>query len=163
MSSEKGEIMNERKPLFQDVHILPMPVYASFPSPADDYKEPPLSLNDLVIYHPVATYFARVSGDSMIGACIYPNDVVVVDKALTAANNRIVVARVGEELTIKRLQIIGRKTFLKPENPSYTSIEVKHGEDWEIWGVVTWVVHQLVHYKQSGSSCLLYTSDAADE
>ena len=142
-------MMNEHKPLFQDVHILTSSVYAGFPSPADDYKEPPLSLNDLVIYHPIATYFARVSGDSMIGACIYPNDVVVVDRALTAANNRIVVARVGEELTIKRLQIIGRKMFLKPENPSYTSIEVKHGEDWEIWGVVTWVVHQLVHYKNT--------------
>jgi DNA polymerase V len=151
MSSEKGMTMNKRKPLFQDVQILIMPVHAGFPSLADDYKEPPLSLNDLVIYHPVATYFARVSGDSMIGACIYPNDVVVVDRALTAANNRIVVARVGEELTIKRLQVIGRKTFLKPENPSYTSIEVKQGEDFEIWGVVTWVVHQLVHYKQSGN------------
>jgi len=126
-----------------------MPVHASFPSPADDYEEPSLSLNDLVIYHPVSTYFARVTGDSMTGACIYPNDVVVVDRALTAANNRIVVARVGEELTIKRLQIIGRKTFLKPENPAYTSIEVKHGEDWEIWGGVTWVVHQLVHYKNT--------------
>ena len=80
---------------------------------------------------------------------MYPNDVVVVDRALTAANIRIVVARVGEELTIKRLQIIGRKTFLKPENSTYTSIEVKHGDDWEIWGVVTRVVHQLVHYKQA--------------
>ena len=160
MSSEKGEIMNERKPLFQDVHILPMPVYAGFPSPADDYKEPPLSLNDLVIYHPVSTYFARVTGDSMTGACIYPNDVVVVDKALTAANNRIVVARVGEELTIKRLQVIGRKTFLKPENPAYTSIEVKQGEDFEIWGVVTWVVHQLVHYKKTSNEESGYTSNS---
>jgi DNA polymerase V len=143
--------MNEHRSFFQDVQILANPVYAGFPSPADDYKEPPLSLNDLVISHPVSTYFARVSGDSMIGACMYPNDVVVIDKALTAANNRIVVARVGEEFTIKRLQIIGRKTFLKSENPSYTSIEVKQGQDREIWGVVTWVVHQLVHYKQSGS------------
>lgn len=144
MSSEKGVILKERKPFFRDVQILANPVYAEFPSPADDYKEPPLSLNDLVIAHPVSTYFARVSGDSMIGACIYPNDVVVVvDRALTAAHNRIVVARVGEEFTIKRLQIIGRKTFLKPENHSYTSIEVKHDDNWEIWGVVTWVVHQI--------------------
>lgn len=147
----KGVTMNKRKPLFQDVQILTKPIFAGFPSPADDYKESSLSLNDLVIYHPASTYFARVTGDSMIGACIYPNDVVVVDRTLTAANNRIVVARVGEELTIKRLQIIGRKTFLKSENPAYTSIEVKQGEGFEIWGVVTWVVHQLVHYRQSGS------------
>jgi DNA polymerase V len=131
LSSEQGEIMNEHKLLLQNVHIRNTPLYAGFPSPADDYKEPELSLNDLVIYHPMATYFARVSGDSMTGACNYNNDVVV-GRALTAANNRIVVARVGEELTIKRLQIIGRKTFLKPENPAYTRNKAMIGKFGEL-------------------------------
>ncbi len=130
-------------PLFRDVQLLASPVFAGFPSPAEDYKDPPLSLNDLVIDHPLSTFFARITGDSMTGACIHPGNVVVVDRALTAAHNSIVVARVGEELTVKRLQIIGRRMFLKPENRAYTAVEVKQGDDFEIWGIVTWVVHHL--------------------
>ncbi len=143
--------MNEEASLFRNVHLLMGPVYAGFPSPADDYSEKPLDLDDLVVSHPAATYFMRVSGESMIGACIYPNDVVVVDRALTAANNRIVVARVGEDLTLKRLQIVKpKRIFLKSENPAYPAIEVKPGDDFEIWGVVTWVVHALVSSKLRG-------------
>ncbi len=126
-------------------------VYAGFPSPASDYAEKRLDLDDLVVYHPAATYFMRVSGDSMVGACIYPNDVIVVDRALTAANNRIVVARLGEDLTLKRLQIVKpKRIFLKSENPAYPALEVKQSDDFEIWGVVTWVVHALVSSRLRG-------------
>jgi DNA polymerase V len=79
----------------------------------------------------------------MTGACIYHDDIIVIDRAITAANNRIVVARIGEEFTLKRLQLIkGRKIFLKPENPKYPSIEVTSRDDFEVWGVVTWVLHK---------------------
>jgi DNA polymerase V len=87
----------------------------------------------------------RVEGDSMINACMYSQDVIVVDRAITAAHNKIVVARLGEDFTVKRLQVIkgGHRVFLKPENPKYQLMEVTHSKDFEIWGCVTWVVHKL--------------------
>jgi DNA polymerase V len=93
--------------------------------------------------HPTTSYFMRVSGDSMNGACIYHDDIIVIDRAITAANNRIVVARIGEEFTLKRLQLRkNRKILLKPENPKYTAIEVTSRDDFEVWGCVTWVLHR---------------------
>ena len=137
--------MNEPTSVFRNVQTLMGPVHAGFPSPTQDYAEKPLDLDELVVSHPVSTYYMRVVGDSMIGACIYPNDVIVVDRALTATNNRLVVARLGEHLTLKRLQIVKpKRIFLKSENPAYPPLEVKQRDDFEIWGVVTWVVHALV-------------------
>ena len=87
----------------------------------------------------------RVSGNSMAGACIFHDDIIVIDRSVTATHNRIVVARIGEEFTLKRLQIIqNRKIFLKSENPNYPVIEVTSRDDFEIWGVVTWVLHRQV-------------------
>ena len=132
-------------PIFRNVVFLPGTIHAGFPSPASDYEERNLDINDLVVPHPTSSYFMRVSGDSMTGACIYSDDIIVIDRAITAANNRIVVARIGEEFTLKRLQIMqNRKIFLKPENPKYTAIEVTSRDDFEVWGVVTWVLHRQV-------------------
>ena len=127
--------------LFSDVPVLPQPAYAGFPSPGDDYAEPPLNVHDLVVAHPLATYFIRVSGDSMAGACICAGDVVVVDRALTPANNTIVVARVGKDLLLKRLKMRQRKIFLHPDPPGFPVIEL--GEHDEIWGIVTHCIHRL--------------------
>ena len=137
--------MNDNASVFRDVHFLPWPAHAGFPSPADDYKERPLDLNELVVPHPVSTYFMRVEGDSMINTCIYSGDVIVVDRAITATHNKIIVARLGEDFTVKRLQVIkgSIRIFLKPENPKYQLMEVTHRDDFEIWGCVTWVVHKL--------------------
>jgi DNA polymerase V len=132
-------------PVFRNVRFLSGTIHAGFPSPTSDYEERGLDINDLVIPHPTSSYFMRVSGNSMTGACIYNDDIIVIDRAVTAANNRIVVARIGEDFTLKRLQIIqNRKIFLKPENPNYTAIEVTSRDDFEIWGVVTWVLHRQV-------------------
>ena len=129
-------------PVFRNVVFLPGTIHAGFPSPASDYEERNLDINDLVVPHPTSSYFMRVAGDSMTGACIYSDDIIVIDRAVTAANNRIVVARIGEEFTLKRLQIVQRKIFLKPENSKYTPIEVTSRDDFEVWGVVTWVLHR---------------------
>ena len=130
-------------PVFRNVQFLPGTIHAGFPSPASDYEEGELNINDLVVPHPTSSYFMRVSGDSMINACINSDDIVVIDRAITAAHNRIVVARIGEEFTLKRLQLMkGRKIFLKPENPKYLAIEVTGRDDFEVWGVVTWVLHR---------------------
>src|SRR5260370_34386438 len=104
--------MNEQTSVFRNVQTLMGPVYAGFPSLAEDYAEKPLDLDELVVSHPVSTYYMGVVGDSMIGACIYPNDVIVVDRALTAAHNRLVVARLAEHLTLKRLQTVKPRRIL---------------------------------------------------
>ncbi len=137
--------MDEQASVFRDVHFLPWPAHASFPSPADDYKERPLDLNELVVPHPVSTYYMRVEGDSMIGGCISSGDVLVVDRAISATHNKIIVARLSEDFTVKRLQVIKGRTriFLKPENPKYQLMEVTHRKNFEIFGCVTWVVHKL--------------------
>ena len=117
-------------------------VSAGFPSPGADWQEQPLNLHDLVVKHSLSTYFMRVAGDSMTGACMYPNDVIVVDRALTATHKKIVVARLGDTFTLKRLWIMHPKMYLWAENPKYQPIEVSGHPDFEIFGVVTYVVHK---------------------
>jgi DNA polymerase V len=118
-------------------------ISAGFPSPADDYHENRLDLNELVAPHPHTTYFMRVAGDSMIGACIHNGDVVAIDRAITATHKKIVVARLGDRFTLKRLWIMHPKMYLRPENPKYQAVEVSGHPDFEIWGVVTYAVHQV--------------------
>jgi DNA polymerase V len=93
-------------PAFQNVRFLPGTIHAGFPSQASDYEERELDINDLVVPHPTTSYFMRVSGDSMTGVYIYHDEIIVIARAITAANNRIVVARIGEVYMLKRLQIL---------------------------------------------------------
>ena len=118
-------------------------VPAGFPSPAEDYVEGPLDLNRHLIPHPAATFFVRVSGDSMIGAGIYSGDLLIVDRAVTAAHNSIIIAVLNGDLTVKRLYQVGSTLRLMPENPDYPPIEIYPGTDFEVWGVVTKVIHFL--------------------
>ncbi len=134
--------MSDPPTLFQNVRFLTGPVHAGFPSPGAEYEEKRLSLDDLVVPHPISTYYMRIVGDSMVGACLHHGDIIIVDRALTPSHNKIVVVRVGESLTLKRLQLVGRKVFLKPENSAYPVMEVT-GQDYEIWGVVTYVLSKV--------------------
>lgn len=116
-------------------------IAAGFPSPADDYIENTLDLNDYLIEHPAATFFVRVTGDSMIGAGINSGDILIVDRALTPRKGSIVVAILNGEFTVKRLSRINGKLFLLPENPAYDPIEITEGSGFEVWGVVAHVIH----------------------
>jgi DNA polymerase V len=117
-------------------------IAAGFPSPAEDYVEMLLDLNELCIQHPVSTFFVRARGQSMIGAGIQPGDLLVVDKSLEAHNDSIVVAVLDGEFTLKRLRMRpGNQYFLLPDNPDYPPIEIKEGMEFEIWGVVVSVIH----------------------
>jgi DNA polymerase V len=116
-------------------------VAAGFPSPADDYIENQLDLNEHLIKHPAATFFVRASGQSMIGAGIHDNDILVVDRSITPSNGKIVVAAIDGQLTVKRLNQKNNKLFLMPENQQFEPIEVKEGSEIYIWGVVTNVIH----------------------
>lgn len=118
-------------------------VPAGFPSPAEDYVEKNLDLNEYLVKHPAATYFVRVAGDSMLGAGIHHDDILIVDRSLAPVSGRIVVAVVNDEMTVKRfLQRDGRCRLLA-ENPDHAEIVITEGMDLEIWGVVTHAIHHL--------------------
>ena len=117
-------------------------VPAGLPSPGDDYIERKLDLNEL-IKHPEATFLVRVEGDSMINAGINSGDILVVDRAAEPAHNKIVVAYLNGELTVKRLKIENTKIYLAAENPDYKPIRITPLMDFEIRGVVTTVIHKL--------------------
>lgn len=133
------------KPVFSSCYQLPLfgsTVAAGFPQPGDDCVESRLNLNDL-IEHPHATFFARVAGDSMRGAGVFHGDIVVVDRSLEATEGRVVVAVVNGEMLIKRVSTKGDRLFLLAENPDYPPLEVTDEMDFQVWGVVTKVVHDL--------------------
>lgn len=118
-------------------------VPAGFPSPADDYVEGSLDLNEHLIAHREATFFVRVKGHSMTGAGIADGDLLVVDRALEAAGGDIVVAVVDGELTVKRLWRRGGRVRLLAENPAFAPIELKDGQELAVWGVVTSVIRRV--------------------
>ena len=122
--------------------LLASRVPAGFPSPADDYIETHLDLNQYLIARPAATYHVRVSGDSMIGAGIMDGDILVVDRSLEATHNAIVVAIVDGEPTVKRLHRQYSDIRLCPENPEYPTIWITSDRSLQIWGVVTGVVRK---------------------
>lgn len=124
-------------------------VPAGFPSPAADHVEVDglFDLNRLLLRHPDATYLVRVSGESMAGAEIHSGDLLAVDKHLEADHNHIVVAVVEGEVTVKRLVRKGQSWWLMPENPAYQPHEITDPDGLRIWGVVTHVVHELIHGK----------------
>ena len=126
-----------------DLPLYTASISAGFPSPADDFIDTKLDLNEHLIRHPSATFFVRASGESMIGAGIHSGDILIVDRSLEAANNVIVIATLEGELTVKRFKKKNGRVFLLPENRIYKIIEVTNNETFSIWGVVTYVIHKL--------------------
>lgn len=125
-----------RLPLFG--HKIP----AGFPSPADDYIESRLSLDEHLIQHKDSTFFVRAIGNSMVGAGIFNGDLLVVDKGLDAQSGDIVVAVVDGEFTVKYLHWEGSATILRPANARYKDIVLQDGQELQVWGVVTSTVKQ---------------------
>lgn len=118
-------------------------VPAGFPSPAADFSQEMLDLNDMVVEHPAATYYVRVQGHSMINAGINTGDLLVVDRSKDAIDGSIVVAVIDGEFTVKRVGHKNGQLLLIPENEKYNPIEIREGMQVEIWGVVTFVIHNL--------------------
>ncbi len=116
-------------------------VPAGFPSPAADYEELTLSIDDLVDLRAPNVYLVRVSGPSMVGAGIYDGDVLVVNRALEARSGNVVVAYVDGGMTVKRLQVSAAGVSLQPENPDYRAVAVT--ESLHLWGVATHNLHSL--------------------
>ena len=124
--------------LFMDTGIS-----AGFPSPADDFRETRISLDDELIQNKEATFFARVSGQSMIGAGLDDKDLLVIDRSLEPQNNKIAVCFLDGEFTVKRLRVDKEKVWLQPENPNYPIINITEENDFIIWGIVTSVIKKV--------------------
>jgi len=125
-----------------NIPLFSVPVKAGFPSPAEDYLEKNLNLNQFLIPRPTATFFVRVDGSSMKDAGIYHDDILIVDKSLEPQNGKIVIAVINGEFTVKKIRLIDEKIYLDPANPQFSPIEIQPDWDFRIWGVVTYVIHK---------------------
>ncbi len=121
--------------------LLHFYVSAGFPSPADDYTEENIDLNEYLIQNPFSTFFIRVKGDSMINSGIQDQDLIVVDKSLIAKPGDIVIATIDERFTVKRLEKKDNIFYLKAENRNYPDLYLKNYSNMQIWGVVIYSIH----------------------
>ena len=126
-------------------------VVAGFPSPAEQYLEPPLDLNELLVKRPAATYFVRVEGDSMVGAGISDGDLLVVDRSLRPADGDVIIASVDGDFTVKTYRrdksgVRHRRdksgVRLEPANPNYPVIRLRAGQELDYFGKVTACIHR---------------------
>ena len=122
-------------------------VVAGFPSPAEQYQEPPLDLNELLVRRPAATFFVRVQGDSMIGVGIHDGDLLVVDRSLRPASGDVIIACVDGDFTVKTLRLgeEGRgmgDICLEPANPDFPVVKLKPGQELDYFGKVTACIHR---------------------
>lgn len=118
-------------------------ISAGFPSPAEDFLDSKLDLNEYLIRNPSATFFVRVNGNSMVNAGIYDGDILIVDRSVEAADGKVVIGVINGEFTVKRIIKKGKKFFLKPENEKFTPIEITEDMDFKTWGVVVYTIHKI--------------------
>lgn len=125
--------------IIEDGILIPMvsgSISAGFPSPADDFMEQGIDLNKQYVKRPSATFYARVSGSSMIGAGIYDGDLLIVDKSIIPSDNSIAVCFIDGDFTIKRIKKDRDCVWLVPENDNYKPIKVTEDNNCEVWGTV---------------------------
>ena len=147
----KFKFLNTNKDLVfysvEDVSLDNVPLYgdgvpAGFPSPADDYLDMDLNLHDYLVQHPSATFCVKAIGDSMVDAGIQNSDVMVVDRALTPKNNDIVLAVIDGEFTVKHIKKNNDELYLMPANENYRPIKITPEMNFQVWGVVTFIIHK---------------------
>jgi len=131
----------------EDFSLGDIPLYgdavpAGFPSPADDYLDMDLNLHDYLVQHPSATFCVKAIGDSMVDAGIKSSDVMVIDRALTPKNNDIILAVIDGEFTVKRIKKNDDELYLIPANENYRPVKITEDMDFQVWGVVTFIIHK---------------------
>jgi DNA polymerase V len=134
-----------------------LPIYqgasCGFPSPAENFSEPPLSLDELVRIREPSTFLVKAEGESMLEAGIFSGDVLIVVRGQDARSGDIIVARLGAEFTVKELEITATQTVrLLPANPLHQPIVLDEADELEVWGVVTWNLHCLTQASNMGRS-----------
>ena len=140
MKKEKLTFLKPKKGDSLGQWLVEQGISAGFPSPADDFKEIRISLDKELVKNPEATFYARVSGDSMVGAGLDDGDLLIIDRALNPENGKIAVCFIDGEFTVKRIQKKKEKVYLIPENKKYKPIELKEENQLIIWGVVEYVI-----------------------
>ena len=143
MKKEKITILKPEKGNKLGQWLVEQGVSAGFPSPADDFKEIRISLDKELVKNQESTFYARVSGDSMLGAGIDDGDLLVIDRSLNPKNGKIAVCMVDGEFTVKRIKKEKDKLYLIPENEKYKRIEIKEENELIIWGVVEYVIKKV--------------------
>ena len=143
MKKEKLTFLKPKKGNSIGQWLVEQGISAGFPSPADDFKEIRISLDKELVKNQESTFYARVSGDSMLGAGIDDGDLLVIDKSLSPENGKIAVCFIDGDFTVKRIVKEKGKLYLKAENKKYKSIEIKEGNELIIWGIVEYVIKKL--------------------
>lgn len=128
--------------MLSEVSVYGDSVSAGFPSPAEDYLDMDLNLHEYLVQNPAATFCVRAVGDSMLDANIKSGDVMVVDRAKDPANNSIVLAVLDGEFTVKRIKKNDDELYLMPANEAYQPMKITDDMDFQVWGVVTFIIHK---------------------
>jgi len=143
MKKEKLTFLKPEKGNNLGQWLVEQGISAGFPSPADDFKEIRISLDKELVKNKEATFYARVSGDSMLGAGIDDGDLLVIDKSLSPENGKIAVCFIDGDFTVKRIVKEKGKLYLKAENKKYKSIELSEESELIVWGIVEYVIKKL--------------------
>ena len=143
MKKEKITFLKPKKGYKIGQWLIEQGISAGFPSPADDFKEIRISLDKELVKNQDSTFYARVSGDSMIEAGLDDGDLIVIDRSLNPENGKIAVCFIDGEFTVKRIIKEKDKLYLMPENKKYKRIEIKQENELIIWGVVEYVIKKV--------------------
>jgi DNA polymerase V len=143
MQDEKLIFFNPNHDVRKQIHMAQEGVSAGFPSPADDFKELRISIDQEVVRNEEATFYARVSGVSMQGAGLDDGDLLVIDRSLEPQDDKIAVCFIDGSFTVKRLKVDVDCVYLMSENKNYKPIKVSEGDELLIWGIVTYVVKKV--------------------
>tara|TARA_Y100000741_G_scaffold360736_1_gene343474 strand:- start:1540 stop:1971 length:432 start_codon:yes stop_codon:yes gene_type:complete len=143
MKKEKLTFLKPKKGNSIGQWLVEQGISAGFPSPADDFKEIRISLDKELVKNQESTFYARVSGDSMLGAGIDDGDLLVIDKSLSPENGKIAVCFIDGEFTVKRIKKEKDRLYLMPENKKYNRTEIKEENELIIWGVVKYVIKKV--------------------
>lgn len=143
MKKEKITFLKPKEGSLMGQWLIEQGISAGFPSPADDFKEIRISLDRELVKNPEATFYAKVSGDSMINAGLDDGDLLVIDRSLNPENGKIAICLVDGEFTVKRLKRDKNKFYLMPENKKYKPIEISEENRLTIWGIVEYVIKKV--------------------
>ncbi len=127
----------------QELELYSNQIPAGFPSPADDFLEKRLDLNDYLIKNKTATFLIKVRGNSMIKAGIFNEDILIIDRSVEPVEGKIILGILNGEFTVKRIVMNGKQLLLMPENDEFEPIVVTEEMDFQIWGVVTFAIHKM--------------------
>jgi|TARA_B110000444_G_scaffold253275_1_gene283860 DNA polymerase V len=125
-----------------DIKLAEPLVPAGFPSPADDFVEMEINLQDYIVKNKEATFCVKVEGSSMTKAGINTGDIMIVDRSLTPKHNDIVLAVIDGDFTVKRLAVNDNSVYLVPENDSFSPIKITELMDFQVWGIITHIIHR---------------------